>query len=150
MKKQTKKHATYFIAAIVATLVAIVTLRFLIVTAKYLNYSDELGAIESSAIAGTLTQNGFQHWTEDLVQMYENTLENKLEFIESSDFAAYLYYSGFSKTGQVIRFLAIIGNIVLLCWSISYLFRYIKYLIKHFIRYLKRLFYRPKQIQHRR
>lgn len=145
MKTKTKKQVTLFMVAIIAILVSIGTIRFLIVTAKYIDSSDELRCIEQTANTGILTKNGLEHWTEDLVNQYEKSLQNKQEFIESSDVATYLYYSGFSKTGQVIRILSIVGNIVLLYMSIKYIFRYIRYLIKQLIRCLKRLFCRSKR-----
>lgn len=132
----TKKLVVIAIVAIIAT---VIEAKFIATSVIYANYSMKLHFIEKDANAGIWTSNGYQYWTDTQVQDYNETLEEKSNFIENSDFAMYLYHAGFSVTGKVFRIIAIAVVLYLILFTLNVLSVTLKILCRRFKRYVKRL-----------
>ena len=110
---------------------------FLFNTCKYILFSYRICSIENEGYAGYYAKNGRVVWSDSLIKAYEEEFKNKQVFIKSNDIAKFLYYSGYSITGMVIRFLAFIGNIVIFMIFLIRIWNLIKYIITYFIRFCK-------------
>lgn len=134
-----KNTLKLLVIALISAFIALGSVRFLTDTSIYIKHTLLIKEIENEADSGHWTEEGFITWTDDLIEAYENAVQNKLEFVESSDVATYLYNCGFSITGKVFRFVSIIEVIALLFFSIIFLCESLKLLFRRFIRFLKKL-----------
>lgn len=134
-----KKNLKLFFIALLSTLVAFLAVRFLIDTTIYLKHSLMIKEIILEATSGHWTKNGFVTWTDELIEAYSNAIQSKLEFVESSDVATYLYNCGYSITGKVLRVLSILEVLTLLLFSIVLIWKSLKLLLNSFVRFLKKL-----------
>ena len=112
-----KNHIIALGMAIIAT---VITSRFLTDTIIYSLFSLKLYAIEQESEEGFHNANGFITWTENNVSYYN------------------LYHAGFSITGKLFRFIAILAVIAIFVYSLLLEVKILKFLLRPLRRYLRR------------
>lgn len=118
-RTRTTMLVTFILVSVCYTLAAGI---FLGGVARYTVVNSWIKSVEQEAEKGSWTSNGYVHWTEDLTEEGLKAKEVKEELIKASDVARWCYYSGFSKTGQVIRVAAILGTILNALYTIYCVF----------------------------
>lgn len=105
MKKFFRSLKTWVlvVCTILLAIIAIFSVRILVDTAKYSSYCLILSDIEQKAEKGTGTRYGIVTWTDDLRNYYAEVSAKKAAFVEDNDTASYLYYSGYSMMGKIVR-----------------------------------------------
>lgn len=137
-----KNTLKLLVIALISAFIALGSVRFLTDTSIYIKHTLLIKEIENEADSGHWTEEGLITWTVELIDAYEKAVVKKMDFIESSDVATYLYYSGFSITGKLFRFISILEVIALLYLSINFLWNSLKLLFRRFVRFLKKLVHR--------
>ncbi len=130
-----KNHIIALGMAIIAT---VITSRFLTDTIIYSLFSLKLYAIEQESEEGFHNANGFITWTENNVSYYNEIFDDKAYFIKTNDVANYLYHAGFSITGKLFRFIAILAVIAIFVYSLLLEVKILKFLLRPLRRYLRR------------
>lgn len=129
MTKKIKKTIFRLLVVGVMTLGAVYALKFIVTTWNYNEISSDISAIEEeSAKYGWNSTHGLY---------YHRDIEKRERLIENSDIAKFLFYSGYSKTGKVLRVVVFIIMIIYLPTYVILSLCYIIYLILYWLnRYL--------------
>ena len=124
MTKKIKKTIFRLLVVGVMTLGAVYALKFIVTTWNYNEISSDISAIEEeSAKYGWNSTHGL---------FYHRDIEKRKQLIANSDIAKFLFYSGYSKTGKVIRVVVFLITIIYLPLYGILSICYIYYLGKYF------------------
>ena len=136
--KKIKSQLVKLIVTIVALAIVVGASRFLYGTLEYAFYCYTIESIEREGDTGFWTENGKVYWPDRIVEKYNRAVQEKMQLVERSDVASFLYHSAYSTTGKFWRFISIVGNIAFLAVAVCWVYNYIRYLIRCLIRFLKR------------
>ena len=114
MKNFLKRCAEILICVAIMVLIAV----FFVNVFKYFILTDNIKLVVETA--------GKVGWTDSLVERYDAAVAKRLEFVENSDVAAFLYYSAFSFIGKIVRFAVAIILMFVFYVSGWYIFNQIK------------------------
>ena len=119
----TKKRIFRVLVIVTMTLWAFYALKFLVTTWNYNEISSDISAVVESA-----EKNG---WDIYHTSFYKQYSEKRETLVKTNDMARFLFHSGYSVTGQIVRVAVFLVACIYLVAYIMFMIYYISYLVSY-------------------